>query len=157
MKKLITVLTLSFIFAGTANAQPGAKSVFGEIGGNGLFFSGNFDMRFKGEKGIGFRAGLGLFAAEGVSVITFPFGLNHLIGNAPHYLELGFGVTPVTASVDFFGDDTETGSTIFILPTAGYRYAKAGKGFQGRIYVGPVIVEGAFFFPWGGVSVGYKF
>ena len=71
-------------------------------------------------------------------------------------MEIGLGITPVTATVSIF-DDTETGTSSFIMPTVGYRYGKIGKGFVGRIYVGPVIVGGSVFFPWGGISAGIKF
>ncbi len=157
MRKLLTLIAIVTILAGTTKAQT-AKAVYGEFGGNGLVFSGNFDTRFMGEKGIGGRAGIGYAAAGGVSIVTFPLGLNYLIGGAPHYFELGAGVTFVTATVRFFDDDdSESGTGTFFMPTAGYRYAKAGKGFVGRIYVGPVIAGGTAFFPWGGIAVGYKF
>jgi hypothetical protein len=153
-KNLLTLLTGIFLVM-TASAQN--KAVYGEIGGNGLVFSANYDMRFtKTDGGFGFRVGLGFAAASDVSVITFPIGLNYLTGKGPHHLELGIGVTPVTATVSFF-DDSETGSTTFVIPTFGYRYAKQGKGFVGRIYVGPVFAGGEVFFPWGGISAGVKF
>lgn len=156
MKRILFIT--AFILLGTAlvNAQ-GNKAVYGEFGGNGLIFSANYDMRFgKGEGGLGFRAGIGFLASDGVSVFTFPLGLNYLTGKGAHHMEIGIGVTPVTASTTFF-DDTEKGSTTFILPTVGYRYGKPGKGFVGRIFVGPVIVGGSVFFPWGGISAGIKF
>src|SRR5687768_5051746 len=104
MRKLLTLTAIVFTFANAAKAQT-AKAVYGEFGGNGLVFSANFDTRFSGEKGIGGRAGVGYAAAGGVSIVTFPLGLNYLIGNAPHYFELGAGVTFVTATVRFFDDD----------------------------------------------------
>ncbi len=138
----------------SANTGKPSMAVYGEFGGSGLIFSGNFDMRFKGHKGPGFRAGIGFFAASDVSVVTFPLGLNTLIGNGPHYFELGASATLTTASVTFF-DDTEKESAWFFMPHFGYRYSKPSKSFNGRIYVGPVIAGGSAFFPWGGLSVGY--
>ncbi len=140
----------------TARAQ-GNKAVYGELGGNGLVFSANYDMRFKkAENGFGFRAGVGFAASSGITVFTFPLGLNYLTGKGPHHLEIGFGVTPLTATLDFLNSKSTNG-TIFFFPTAGYRYGKIGKGFVGRIYVGPIIAGGNFFFPFGGLSAGVKF
>ena len=136
----------------------GNKAVYGELGGNGLVFSANYDMRFtKTENGLGFRAGIGFATGVDVSVVTFPVGLNYLTGKGANHLEIGLGVTPLTATVSLFDDENETGSTTIIMPTVGYRYGKVGKGFVGRIYVGPVIVGGGVFFPWGGISAGIKF
>ena len=157
MKKLLLLTLISAAITTVAKAQT-AKAVYGEFGGNGLVFSANFDTRFSGEKGIGGRVGVGYAAAGGVSIVTFPVAVNYLVGGAPHYLEIGAGVTFVTASVRFFDDDeSETGTGTFFMPTLGYRYAKQGKGFIGRIYVGPVIAGGTAFFPWGGISAGFKF
>lgn len=164
MKKIILIILGFVLIAGTVQAQNdknggenpvgASKALYGEFGGSGLIFSGNFDMRFKGHKGPGLRAGIGFFAASDVSVVTFPLGLNTLIGNGPHYFELGASATLTTASVTFF-DDTEKESAWFFMPHFGYRYSKPSKSFNGRIYVGPVIAGGSAFFPWGGLSVGY--
>lgn len=156
MKKILFSTAFILITTVMINAQ-GNKAVYGEFGGNGLIFSANYDMRFgKGEGGLGFRAGVGFAAGGDVSVFTFPLGLNYLTGKGAHHMEIGLGITPVTATVSIFGD-SETGSTSFIMPTVGYRYGKTGKGFVGRIYVGPVILDGSVFFPWGGISAGIKF
>jgi hypothetical protein len=156
MKKKLSILAI-ILFSAQAIFAQGNKAVYGELGGNGLVFSGNYDMRFsKNENGLGFRVGFGFGGVSGVSIFTFPLGLNYLTGKGAHHLEVGFGVTPVTGTTNIFGDRA-TGSTIFYMPSFGYRYGKPGKGFVGRIYVGPVIVAGAAFFPWGGISAGIKF
>jgi hypothetical protein len=47
-----------------AYAGTRAQSVFGELGGNGLLFSVNYDTRFsRSDKGLGMRAGLGFSVA----------------------------------------------------------------------------------------------
>lgn len=158
MKKILVALACVFAASFLLNAQ-GNKAVYGELGGNGLVFSGNYDMRFsKKENGFGFRAGIGFATADGLTVFTFPLVLNYLAGSAPHHFEAGIGITPVTATIRFFDDeDAESGSTSFVMPTIGYRFAQKGKGFVGRIYVGPVFAGGTAFFPWGGISAGFKF
>jgi hypothetical protein len=159
MKKILIILLLGILSAGSVNAQSekagqSSKALYGEFGGSGLIFSGNFDSRFKGHKGLGFRVGIGFFAASDVSVVTFPLGLNALIGNGPHYFEIGASGTLTTASVTFF-DETDKGSAWFFMPHFGYRFTKPTKSFNGRIYVGPVLAGGQAFFPWGGLSVGF--
>jgi hypothetical protein len=156
MKKIL--FCTAFILMGTLLVNAQNKAVYGELGGNGLVFSANYDMRFtKTENGFGFRVGVGFAGGTDVSVFTFPLGLNYLTGKGAHHMEIGIGVTPLTATFDLFEDENAKGSTTFIMPTLGYRYGKVGKGFVGRIYVGPVIVGGGVFFPWGGISAGIKF
>ena len=151
----------------------GSKSVFVEMGGNGLGVSVNYDARFtKVEKGLGFRAGIGLFPGlrirDDVSTTTvfswptiysFPVGLNYLAGKAPNYFEAGIGATYFYGKGDFtfftFGVDGTLSALIFI-PSAGYRFAKPGKSFQGRVFISPYIGSGEISF-YGGVSCGVKF
>ena len=157
MKKILFIT--AFILLGTVlvNAQ-GNKAVYGEIGGNGVFFSANYDMRFtKKENGLGFRVGVGYVGGVGASAFTFPLGLNYLTGKGASHMEIGIGVTPITATISVFDENDASGSLTLIMPTVGYRYGKPGKGFVGRIYVGPVIYNGGAFFPWGGISAGIKF
>lgn len=149
------------------------KSVFFELGGNGLGFSANFDSRFsKAEKGFGFRAGIGFIPAlnqgdadilfpSTPALLTIPFAINHLAGNAPNYFESALGLTYVhvsgTVSSDFWGySEDVTGSAVAFVPSIGYRFARSGKGFQGRIFISPIIGSGGAAF-WGGLSAGYKF
>ena len=134
------------------NTGPASKAVYGEFGGSGVLFSANFDTRFKGHKGLGFRVGFGLLATAGEAIISFPIGINGLAGRGPHYFEYGFSATPLT---DTYSGFDEGASIWFFMPHFGYRYTKPSNSFNGRIYIGPVIAEGFVFFPFGGLSVGY--
>ena len=172
MKKIFLITAIVLVIANTIYAQ-GNKSVFLELGGNGLVVSANFDARFtKSEKGFGFRAGIGfvpavntgeadVFVPSTPGALTIPIGINHLAGHAPHYFESGLGVTYVhvsgTVSSDFWGySEDVTGSAVGFVPSVGYRYAKTGKAFQGRIFISPIISSGGASF-WAGLSLGYKF
>jgi len=159
MKKIFTILLGSFLITGSANAQDrsensgqATKMVYGEFGGSGLLFSGNFDTRFKGHKGLGMRIGAGLIASEGAAIFTFPVGLNVVSGKGPHYFEFGATATLLTAT---YGGFDEGSSGWFFMPHLGYRFTKPENSFNGRIYIGPVIADGFVFFPFGGLSVGY--
>ena len=134
-----------------------AQSVYGEIGGSGLFFSGNYDFMFKGQKGLGARVGFGFFGISGASAFTFPVGLNYLIGNtSPNYFQIAFSATYVTGSIEI-GSGTAKGGGMIYVPSIGYRYAPKDKGVTGQIYVGPLIIGGLAIFPFGGIGFGYKF
>ena len=155
MKKFIVALSIISILTHGIQAQDAvsaSKAVYGEIGGSGLVFSANYDMRFKGHKGLGFRAGVGYASSLGESIITFPLGINALAGKGPHYVEFGASATLATAE---FGGFDEGSSAWFFHPHVGYRYSKPHNSINARIYVGPIIASGFAFFPFGGISVGY--
>ena len=134
-----------------------ANTLYGEIGGNGLFFSANYDFRFaKKQSGLGARAGLGFFASFIASGITIPVGLNYLSGKGPHYLESGLGATIVHFTGEGFFDevvDSETG--VVAVPSVGYRYQPLDRGFTARIFISPLIASSVQF--WAGISAGIKF
>jgi hypothetical protein len=162
MKKILLFVVVVCLAATTVSAQAN-KSVFIEILGNGLGFSANFDARFaKKENGLGCRAGIGIFPGSGdndllsfSSILTIPVGLNYLAGKGPHYFEGGLGTTFISGSVKFFDEEAKGNGFIFV-PSAGYRYAAKGKGFQARIAITPLIGGGGAYF-FGGVSVGFAF
>jgi len=161
MRKILFValmlLSTSFVYS-QAN-----KSVFFEAGANGFGFSGNFDARFaKKENGFGFRAGIGFFPGIGSddvisfsTIFTLPAGINYLAGKGPNYFEAGLGGTYFSGSVTLF-NESGRGSGFAFVPSAGYRYAKVGGGFQGRFVISPIIGSGGGFFYLGG-SVGFTF
>jgi len=149
----VFLLMSHFIFAQT-------RSLFLEFGGNGCGVSANFDSRFgKKENGFGYRVGIGFspkFGKVAEDVIslpvdfTIPIGINHLAGKGPHYFESGLGLTFIS------GSEIGRGSELFFIPSIGYRYAKIGKGFQGRFVTTPLIGHGSVTF-YLGASVGFKF
>ena len=172
MKLLFILFISSLIIPCKISAQRN-KSIFLELGGNGLGFSVNYDARFaKVEKGLGYRAGIGFFPgvrmggddSEPVffswpTIISIPVGLNYLVGKAPHYFEGGLGATYFYAKGNFtffFIEGEETLSTFIFIPSAGYRFAKVGKSFQGRVFISPYIGSGEISF-YAGVSGGFTF
>ncbi len=126
-----------------------AQSVFGEIGGNGILFSANYDVRFaNSQKGLGMRIGIGGL----IDVLTVPIALNYLSGKAPNYFEGGLGYTYATLT-----DETSDHGSAIVF-SAGYRYQPQKNGFTARVVLSPfVATDGEGFFFYGGVSVGYKF
>lgn len=158
-KSLLAALLCLFstiIFAQTESVSTlsSVKSVYGEIGGPGLF-SVNYDQRFKGNKGLGFRIGVGGIGFLNSGVFTLPFGLNYLNGSNSHYLELGAGLSALTVSDGEIFESNE--STIIGYFNAGYRYQPEKKGFTARVFLSPLITPEGLFPFYGGISVGFRF
>lgn len=148
-------IVLSMVIACTQSqaqeALPAAKSVYGEIGGAGLAFSANFDGRFMGHKGIGYRVGAGFLPLTNRSIITIPLGINVLLGKGSSFFEAEVTGTFVSASAKFKDNVTKW----FVYPHVGYRYAKPSGGFLFRLNAGPLLLSGHVY-PWAGLSFGYE-
>ena len=161
MRILFIFILLFFIsvksFSQESNHGSSAKVVYGEVlsVSGPTVFTGNFDIRFKEQKGFGAHAGFGLLGTGGAgSILIIPIGLNYLIGKAPHYFEGGLGATILTiASNDYFGGE----SVAVLVPSAGYRYQTLANGISFRVFMSPwVVFQGGVVFA-GGLSLGYKF
>lgn len=124
-----------------------AQSVYGELGGNGILFSANYDVRFtKSQKGFGARVGVGYIA----NILTLPVGINYLAGRSANFFEGGVGYT-------YLSDSYEDHASAIVL-SAGYRYQPASNGFTARVFISPLIdTQTGDFVGFAGVSFGYKF
>ncbi len=131
-----------------------ASNLFLELGANGGIFSINYDTRFaKSEKGIGGRIGIGIIPSVDIviaktsSILTIPIALNYLAGKAPNYWEFGAGSTIVSGNTKASG--------VAFVPSIGYRYQPAHKGFTGRVVFSPFIGQGGILLR-GGFSLGIR-
>ncbi len=158
MKKLFLfffgTLAMTTLHAQSAGSSEVAtsKSVYAEVLGGGLAFSANYDSRFAGHNGFGFRAGLGVVPLKGNTVITIPLGLNDLFGHGPGYFEVEVTGTVFTETSGKFNGKSV--SSVFLYPHIGYRHTRPSKSFLWRIYAGPMFY-GSAVVPWLGLSLGY--
>ncbi len=158
MKKLcllffstITIISLR-AQSGTTPGDITSKSVYVELLGSGLAFSANYDSRFSGSKGFGYRVGIGFIPLKGSTPLTFPLGVNAILGHGPSYFEVEATATILTSTKANFNGKKASG--VFIYPHIGYRYTKPTKSIIGRIIAGPVFF-GSKVIPYGGLSLGY--
>src|SRR4030095_15069273 len=160
--RTVILFSLLLILA-TKTFSQANKSVFLELGANGLFLSANYESRFtKKETGWGYRVGVGFvpamqgFFTETSSMLTIPVGINHLTGRKSHHFESGLGVTYVSGNVTWFDSEKEKARGVVFIPSVGYRYAKPKGGFMGRAVISPIIGAGVVGFYFG-LSVGAAF
>ncbi|MEO7959935.1 MAG: hypothetical protein ABIR19_00215 [Ginsengibacter sp.] len=137
--------------------QKTSKVAYGEVlsVSGPTVFTGNFDMRFKGQKGFGAHAGFGVLGSGGGgSILIIPFGINYLFGKSTHFVEGGLGSTILTIA----GSPYITGeSVILIVPSAGYRYQPTTNGISVRVFISPWVIPSGGAILAGGLSLGYKF
>lgn len=112
MRKIIITLALCMLGAITLHAQDDTEhSVSIEGLGVHNVVGINFDSRFKGSHGFGFRVGAGYTqgthayispSATKVQGVAFPLEINYLLGQDMHKLELGLG-----CSLGYYGERIE--------------------------------------------------
>jgi hypothetical protein len=149
---IIPMISLKAQSDQSSGADATSRSVYAEILGGGIGFSGNFDSRFRGANGFGFRAGIGVLPATGATILTVPLGLNYITGSHSSHFEAEFTATVFTVTNAKFNGKTI--SPVFFYPHIGYRYSKPTRSFLGRIYVGPLFFAGHVL-PFAGISLGY--
>lgn len=135
--------------AGEDAAAPGFSpqyAVYGELGGAGLVYSGNFEVR--PIQMLSLRVGGAVVPLPLVGVLPLTLaGVALLFGDERHHLETG-----VNYVHGWISDD----DTRFINPLIGYRYQRSDSGFLFRATLGPMIRanDPADVLPWVGVSFG---
>ncbi len=147
----------------TTNAQFARNAAYLELGGNGLFYTANYERFFT--PSISARGGLMAFSVSetengtetSATINVIPLTANYFLGSS-HRLELGAGpmLVRLSADVDAPGiSASESGVIVLGTATVGYRYQSPGGGFLFRIGLTPVIADGVL--PWAGLSVGWAF
>jgi|SRR6476469_5853287 len=147
-----------------------ARSIYLEAGGAGLSYSFNYDSRFKGQNGWGWRGGLSYIARkDDVKMFSAPLQINYLIGDKINSVEVGAGITY------FYLDDylyynsgfSSSGESEFILPvktkgdvmatfTFGFRH-QPRNGIMYRFAITPIANSSGFWPLFFGFSFGYSF
>lgn len=155
MKKMISLLLVSFAILSAAHAQDAAKAVYLEAGGPGLL-SVNYDMRFTPtQNGVGFRVGFGAFPVNGITVVTVPVGINYLFGHQTNFFEVGAGYTYM--SIPAIKRIIKNFSSSFENITLGYRYAPVKGGLFFKVEYSPLFGSKFTLWGFGGIGIGYKF
>jgi hypothetical protein len=189
MKKLITGVLIFFCCGVTpaqekaAPAQMAKNTIYGELLGQGVIASLNFDRIFNTERKWMNSVSVGvLFHPEELSVIGLhetygmPISYNWLLGKKSHHLDLGIGLTPM------FLYYKAMQYAFNLSPKIGYRFQKPEGGiffkatamamadllhgiaikYDGKWHhyyssMNNVLSMGLPLIPWLGLSVGYSF
>ncbi len=161
---LLIVLFLMLSAAGYAQNDSGnhlgterAQSVYFEILGPGILYSGNYDTRFQDTpNGLGGRIGASFISIDDESLFTLPVMINYLLGREGKYFEIGLGATYLrnndNGDIIFEETDDIIGTMVF-----GYRSQPIDGGFMFRAGFAPIFSEGDFipYYPY--LSLGYTF
>lgn len=153
-------------------ARPAAANViFGEVLGNGLLYSVNYERRIE-RWNLGIRAGASFFtyavssygASGNLTLLTFPIVASYYLGAESwggHKVQLGLGGTILYSDVssDSTGvkfENERSGVGLAATAIVGYRYLPRDGGMTFGIGFTPLLRTSKLL-PWGGANVGYVF
>ena len=156
------ILTLAMLaFSASLSAQDKVRSISVEAFGAQNTIGINYDSRFKGNAGLGYRIGIGYgygdnssWFDQNINGVGIPLELNYLLGKKHSKLELGFGTSlgvyrvkettwqyeePTPPDTEGVFEPCTSQSThfgYFLFGDIGYRYQR-DNGFLFRIGISP--------------------
>lgn len=160
MRKIV-LSALALCCCSVALAQEKTRSLSVELFGAQNLVGINYDSRFKGNSGLGYRVGIGYgygdnssWVDQKISGVGVPLELNYLLGEKKSKLEVGLGaslgvyhiketswyyyqpVPPETTGRAESYESKETRFGYFFFGNIGYRYQRT-NGFIFRVGVSP--------------------
>ena len=138
-----------------AQQQFRKNTVFGEIGGNGMILSLNFEHQTGTKPGLGWHAGIGL----GGDNPAFPLGLTYLVnlGDSKSFLDAGAGINLLEKKM-LEGKNTNADKNPYkaaYVPSLGYRH-QTHYGLMWRINYSPVFSKYRSWPAYFGVAAGWR-
>jgi hypothetical protein len=118
----ITVFLILLAFPVSSRCY-GQQSIYGELLGNSIAVSLNYD--YIAESGFGGRVGVGLSTFDRENGISIPFELQYVLGFA-HRAEFGLGIA--YSSIE---------AGVYPLSSIAYRYQPDGHGILFRVALNP--------------------
>jgi hypothetical protein len=162
------LLVLCFAVVAQLQAQdiiitknPTIRNLSFDLGGSSLLASISYDQRFRGNRGLGFRAGMGMLPisvnAKGSLQFTFPIQMNFLLmGNTTNFYEFGAGVTLFSSPYSGGFISFDKGDLKLLTGYAGYRYQSPRRhGFMFRAGLS-ILKSETLILPWPGLSFGWR-
>ncbi len=158
---LVFIILFSQVSNVLSQEQKANNSVYIELGGNGLYYSVNYEriLLRTGFANYALRGGMSFFKMNtNRNIFSWPLELNVIFGQKKSHIEFAPGYTLIHESE--LGEN-HFGSILFLR--IGYRYQKSTKGFIFRVGFTPYTDFLIDFWDtpqlslWGGISVGYAF
>ena len=155
---VFTVFMLSGI-NGFTQSSFRKNTIYGEVGGNGVFLSVNYEKQLGTKPGLGVHLGLGNANADENFAFTFPVGVNYLfnISRQKSFIEAGAGVTWALQNIwDGYNHTEPKKYKPRFIPSIGYRH-QTPYGLMWKFTASPNFIKNnsVRFYP--GISLGWSF
>jgi hypothetical protein len=173
--RILPIATLCLLST-TLLAQRPRKSLYFQLGGNGIAFNVMYESRFKpGNGGAGFKVGAGGFSSSNgyETIFTLPVGVNWLLSkDDKHFFEAGFGATFIHYKYNYenlnrrpseeypeeiAGLTLESKNSVYGHMTLGYRHQPPTGGIMWGAAITPHFNHNGFWPLWVGLKFGYSF
>jgi hypothetical protein len=164
MRKFYLNLLLLTLLGLSDRALAQKTAIYGEVGGQGVFFSINYDRRITyTTSGFGFRVGLGYDVSFDPTYMSIPVGLYYMAGGGGNFFEMGAGATYVSITnvppgqTADFANKNWVGDQKFLFGTLniGYRHQPKESHLNFRTGLTPMFGRTVMLIPY--LSVGYNF
>lgn len=155
----VSINSIAQTTTGQLPAPRKVHSLYGEVFGQALYYSINYDRLLFIERHFPATVSAGISVLPIPSLITSvatPISFNGLIGKGSHHLELGIGLTPmylrennvkvgypVEVEEGVYEQESYAGHSnnffLYLTPKIGYRFQRPQGGFFGRVTFTPPI------------------
>ncbi|HEV8285122.1 MAG TPA: hypothetical protein VGQ09_12480 [Chitinophagaceae bacterium] len=130
------------------------NTLYGEIAGNGLVLSANYERQLGNKPGLGLHIGVGL----GGYYPAIPVGVDYLfdLGHEKSFIEVGVGVT--LAELELWDDKYYIGHNPYkagFIPSIGYRH-HTSYGLMWKLIYTPIFSSYRNIPLYAGASVGWR-
>lgn len=172
---IISALLIALTYAYPQQKRPNSISL--SIGGNGIIYSINYERIIHEHFSVNIGGGLFTATEKGTGknfqIYTIPAtaGYIHNLSGNRHFVEAGFGMTPVLISSTMNSYIRE--NDLYIIPTLNIGYRFHCRNFLLKLAFTPYCgtkplndkrekqnafsITGSQIQPWGGITVGYRF
>ena len=140
--KIVYVICICFVISKNLAGQNAARLkkniVHIEAATKGPFYTINYERIFSFREKVlwSYRVG-GFVGNNGIAV---PIGINAIIGKQKHHAEISFVAIPyIDHYRSLWNGKNSADKQLYLSPTAGYRYQKAGGRLYFKISAGPVL------------------
>jgi len=135
------------------------NTFYGQLAGNGIFLSVNYERQLTNKPGLGVRVGVGYASPDVKFRVTIPVGANFLVNlkNDKSFIDVGIGATWSQTAVvkSSFSTIDDESHIVSLVPSIGYRH-QAKWGLMWRIGFAPIINKYRFI-PLPELSLGMRF
>jgi hypothetical protein len=158
--RILLFCSLAIAISLHSEAQNSFKrnTLYGEIGGNGLALSVNYERQIQNKPGLGWHVGVGL----GEEKPCIPLGVKYLIGlgGQKSFIETGLGITLAEQDVldekYFFNTTSDNPYGVAFVPTIGYRHHHKKYGLMWKVNYSPVFSRYRNVLLYYGVAIGWR-
>ena len=155
---LLYSLTIAISLHSAAQNSFKRNAFYGELGGNGLGLSVNYERQIWDKPGLGWHMGIGL----GSDKPSIPLGAKYLfgLGGQKSFIETGLGITLTGQDLlddkYFFNNTGDNPYGVAFIPSLGYRHHHKRYGLMWSVNYTPFFSRYRNMLLYYGIAIGWR-